>query len=232
MKNGFTASILEHADRVGLHLSQEQANLCRMHIELMLEWNRRFNLTRITGEEDTIVKHLLDSMLPASALPVSGYALDVGTGAGFPGIPLKILHPSLEFTLLDSSRKKVTYLSVVAAELGLQRIHPVHGRWEDFAQAPGNRTKFDLITMRAVKLEPRHLSVLANRILRKDGMFAWWAGPESGMPAVEPSAGLTPLEPYSYTLPGISRSRSVFIWKKTGSSSAMATPKAARTGGR
>ncbi|MEN6437714.1 MAG: 16S rRNA (guanine(527)-N(7))-methyltransferase RsmG, partial [Syntrophobacter sp.] len=160
MQSGFTALIMDYAGRVGLHLSREQADLCRMHIELMLEWNHRLNLTRITIQEETIVKHLLDSLLPATALPASGNALDVGTGAGFPGIPLKILHPGLEFTLLDASRKKVSFLAVVVAKLGLKGIHPVHGRWEDFAQAPGNRMRFSLITMRAVRLEPRHLSIL------------------------------------------------------------------------
>lgn len=215
MKTGFTNLILDYAGQANLHLSGRQAELCRMHIELMLEWNQRLNLTRITTQEETIVKHLLDSLLPSSALPTSGNALDVGTGAGFPGIPLKILSPDLEFTLLDSSRKKVSFLSVVIGRLGLKGLHAVHGRWEDFALVGESKNKFDLITMRAVRLGPQHLSSLASEALCNNGLFAWWAGPESEALSVETAGGVIAQASYSYSLPGISRPRSVLIWKKS-----------------
>ncbi len=220
MQNDFTALISEYALAAGIALSDEQVRLCRIHIELMIEWNRRLNLTRITEPREIVVKHLLDSLLPASALPGSGLALDVGTGAGFPGIPLKILLPDIEMVLLDSSRKKVSFLAVVAAKLGLGGIRAVHGRWEDFAGQAENRNKLQLITMRAVRIEERHLSTLAVNTLRPGGIFAWWAGPESEATAEElarsPITGLSPRENFSYTLPKASKPRSIVSWKKTG----------------
>ncbi|MEN6440577.1 MAG: hypothetical protein ABFD97_18545 [Syntrophobacter sp.] len=105
---------------------------------------------------------------------------------------------------------------MVVAKLRHKGIHPVHGRWEDFAQAPGNRMRFSLITMRAVRLEPRHLSILGNQTLDDDGLFAWWAGSESGEPGVETSPELVARDSCSYTLPGIDRPRSVLVWKRTG----------------
>ncbi|MHC1725594.1 MAG: 16S rRNA (guanine(527)-N(7))-methyltransferase RsmG [Syntrophobacteraceae bacterium] len=98
-----------------------EANLCTRHVNLMLEWNRRLNLTRIVSHNDIIVKHLLDSIVPAKYLPHSGPALDVGTGAGFPGIPLKIMSPALDFLLLDSNRKKGQLPRSGGCKAGTQR---------------------------------------------------------------------------------------------------------------
>ena len=122
LDNEFTDLILKFTGKAGIALTERQAQLLSLHIQLMLEWNPRLNLTRITGREEIIVKHLLDSILPAKFLPSSGHALDVGTGAGFPGIPLKIVYPDLQMVLLDSSRKKVSFLAAVAAALGLKGI--------------------------------------------------------------------------------------------------------------
>lgn len=220
MANIFTESILRHAEAAGTPISADQADLCRIHIELMLEWNRHLNLTRITRQEDIVIKHLLDSILPAASLPASGRALDVGTGAGFPGIPLKIFHPDLEITLLDSSRKKASFLAVTVAKLGLKGAHSLHGNWEDFSAAAENQNSLQLITMRAVRLELSLLSRLASKTLKPGGVFAWWAGPESELTEGDlfhrDIAGLTSREKIFYRLPGISRQRSVWIWRKSG----------------
>lgn len=214
-----TAIITEYAHSAGVTLSEGQAELCRIHIDLMIEWNRRLNLTRIADPREAVIKHLLDSLLPASRLPRSGLALDVGTGAGFPGIPLKLFSPGLEMILLDSSRKKVSFLAVAAAKLGLKGLRAMHGRWEDFANDASNRDSFQLITMRAVRLEERHLSILAAGTLRTGGLFAWWAGPESEEKTREELAkieipGIKSCESFSYTLPGISRPRHIVSWEK------------------
>jgi 16S rRNA (guanine527-N7)-methyltransferase len=210
---------MKFAATAGVSVSEAQAQFFSRHIELMLEWNRRLNLTRITEYEEIIVKHLLDSILPARFLPSSGRALDVGTGAGFPGIPLKILNPGLDMVLLDASRKKTSFLTAVSASIGLRGIRAAHGRWEEFSQKTENEASFQLITMRAVKLESGHLQALARNALAPGGIFAWWAGPE----ADEQSSGLFQ-EKFSglevqgrehYTLPGIARERSVWLWRRT-----------------
>lgn len=217
MEPNLTELILKHAGAAGTELTAGQAELFRRHVELMLDWNRRLNLTRITDRDEILVKHLLDSILPAPALPHAGTSLDVGTGAGFPGIPLKILHPDLDMVLLDSNRKKTSFLTAVIATLGLKGINALHGRWEELPAAAANRDRFQLITMRAVRLETDHLSNLAARTLRPGGVFAWWAGPESGENLLLP-AGTTimaPLPEIPYVLPGIEKTRSVRLWEKS-----------------
>lgn len=219
-EDDFISLILQYTAKAGIPFTPQQARLCVLHMQMMLEWNTRFNLTRITDPEEIVIKHLLDSIAPAASLPSSGPALDIGTGAGFPGIPLKIFHQDLDMCLLDARRKKVGFLEAVIANLGLQGHRAVHGRWEEFARAPENRSLFRLITMRAVKLEPKYLS-LAVPTLARGGVFAWWSGPESEsaaedmirktLPARLEFAGKIP-----YSLPGIERPRSVCTWKKTG----------------
>ena len=219
LENEFTALILKFALAAGISLSEAQAGSCSRHIELMLQWNRRLNLTRITAREEIIVKHLLDSILPARVLPASGRALDVGTGAGFPGIPLKILNPGLDMVLLDASRKKTSFLTAASAAIGLQGMRAAHGRWEAFAQAGENKASCQLITMRAVRLEKAHLQVLAREALAPGGVFAWWAGPEVNEQSGELTGAIfSDLEMQGreyYTLPGIDRERSVWLWRRT-----------------
>lgn len=219
MESEFSSLILKFALEAGTVLSEAQAQMCSRHIEIMLQWNQRLNLTRITTHEEIIVKHLLDSILPARFLPASGHALDVGTGAGFPGIPLKILNPGLDMVLLDASRKKTSFLTAASAAIGLQGIRAAHGRWEAFAQAEKNKASSQLITMRAVRLEKAHLQVLAPQALAPGGVFAWWAGPEVNEQSEEllreTFPGLEMQGTEHYALPGIDRERSVWLWRRT-----------------
>jgi 16S rRNA (guanine527-N7)-methyltransferase len=220
----FIDLILKSTAQSGISLTQDQARLFSIHIELLLRWNTRLNLTRITRIEDIIVKHLLDSILPLKFLPSAGNALDVGTGAGFPGIPLKIFCPGLQMILLDSSRKKVSFLANVAAALGMQGIRAVHGRWQELAKTAENTAKLQLITMRAVKLEPQHITFLASVTLAPGGYFAWWGGCSPDLEAGDKGCGTRPFEEkcgnvefvgaYGYALPGVERQRAVWIWKK------------------
>ena len=185
MHNEFTQLILNLTAEAGVALDEKQAGLLTRHIQLMLEWNTRLNLTRITKSEDIVIKHILDSVLPAKYLPSAGNALDVGSGAGFPGIPLKILCPDLEMVLLDSSRKKISYLTAVIATLGLKGMRAFHGRWQDLSRMKEHSGGFALITMRALKLEPEHLSSLAPTILAPGGILAWWGAAEPGQKATD-----------------------------------------------
>jgi 16S rRNA (guanine527-N7)-methyltransferase len=218
LKNDFTALILHYAEASGLALTEQQAALCRLHIDLMLEWNRRLNLTRIIDPDEIVIKHLLDSLLPAYLLPQSGPALDVGTGAGFPGVPLKIFYPDLDMNLLDASRKKVSFLAVVSSKLGMAGIRAIHGRWEEFADSVEQGMRYQLVTMRAVRLEPEHLSKLASRVLVPGGTFAWWGGPESEETARQLSQndipGLEARGSFPYELPGMAKERTIWMWQK------------------
>jgi 16S rRNA (guanine527-N7)-methyltransferase len=224
LDNEFTDLILKLTGKAGIALTDTEAQLLGRHIQLMLEWNLRLNLTRITGREEIVVKHILDSILPAKFLPSSGCALDVGTGAGFPGIPLKIVYPDLQMVLLDSSRKKVSFLTAVAAVLGLKGIRVLHGRWQEFAKVEEHAYKFELITMRALRLEPEHITCLASMVLVPGGVLAWWGvgDPErieepGGSQSVKRNYGdMEFQDDLQYLLPGIEQQRAVWLWRKTG----------------
>jgi len=214
--------LVDYGNEAGIHLSERQAFLCSEHVRLMLEWNRRLNLTRITLPDQIIIKHILDSLLPARWLPQDGHALDVGTGPGFPGIPLKILQPALKMTLLEAQRKKISFLRVVLSKLALEDAWAVQGRWEEMERTSrgGPPARFDLITMRALRLEHGHLVGLG-RLLAEGGMLVWWAGPgaDQGRSESFPREALDQVNvdfaaEHSYTLPTLSERRRILIWKR------------------
>lgn len=137
-----------------LELSKKQILQFISYYELLIDWNSRMNLTAITEFEDVLKKHFIDSLSLISAvsdLAQKQYDLiDVGTGAGFPDIPLKIAFPNLKITLLDSLNKRIQFLNEVICKLELQDIEAVHGRAEDFAKPDQFRERFDLCVSRAV----------------------------------------------------------------------------------
>ena len=217
-RKAFAERLRERASEAGLELSTEQAVLSTEHVNLMLEWNSRVNLTRITEPEEVITRHVLDALIPGLSLPRSGWALDVGTGPGFPGIPLKILHPDLQMVLLEANHKKVSFLKVVVAHLKLTGVYVLHGRWEDWDSLDATLTgqEYGLITMRAVRLETAHLDRLAPRALGRGGLFAWWAGPEEPSPGHSHAshAGLAFQGEIPYALDPSLRPRRVLLWRK------------------
>lgn len=119
--------------------------------DLLMEWNQKINLTAIEDDRDIIIKHFIDSFSILPYLKQPGIRLvDVGTGAGFPGLPVKVMLEALEVVLLDSLAKRVGFLDTVISELALEKIRAVHGRAEDFGVKPDYREKFDVSTARAV----------------------------------------------------------------------------------
>lgn len=132
-----------------INLSDFQIIQFETYFKLLKEWNEKFNLTTILSEEDVIVKHFLDSVLCVKNLKNGSKILDIGSGAGFPALPLKIVNDSLNITMIDSVNKKVTFLNEVIANLNLKNAHAYHTRAEDMAKGE-YRESFDYVVSRAV----------------------------------------------------------------------------------
>lgn len=137
---------------IGVSLTNHQISQFLKYYELLIEWNGFMNLTAITDYNEVMKKHFVDSMSLIKAYDVSQKVsvIDVGTGAGFPGLALKIAYPNLQVTLLDSLNKRINFLNEVISQLDLTGVETVHGRAEDFAKPDKLRGKFDLCVSRAV----------------------------------------------------------------------------------
>lgn len=140
-------------DQEGFTLTQEQKNQFQRYFQLLVEWNEKINLTAITDQEGVYLKHFYDSLAPILQGKLTNQPiklLDIGAGAGFPSLPMKILYPELEVTIIDSLNKRIHFLTLLAEELKLDKVHFFHGRAEDFAQDKNFRAQFDIVTARAV----------------------------------------------------------------------------------
>ena len=159
------------AEPYGVAVTPELTEKLGIYARLLVEWNEKMNLTAITDPEGVLIKHFLDSILPFSfvQLPEGASLIDVGTGAGFPAIPLLIWRPDLKVTLLDSLKKRLTFLEEVLKECGLT-ANIIHSRAEDGGRNPALREKFDLATARAVA-NLRELSEYCLPYVRSGGMF-------------------------------------------------------------
>lgn len=158
-------------------LTEETANRLERYAELLVEWNGKMNLTAITDPDEIIIKHFYDCLLflKHNEIPQNAKVIDVGTGAGFPGLVLKIARPDIKITLLDSLNKRLTFLNEVASDLGLE-VETLHSRAEDAGKMPQYREKYDIATARAVA----RLNVLSEYCLpfvKKGGSFVAMKGP-------------------------------------------------------
>lgn len=137
---------LEELKKINIELTKEQKSQLEKFYQLLIEWNKQINLTRITDKEDVYLKHFYDSLTISKVIDLSKIdtLCDVGTGAGFPGIVLKIVYPNLKITLVDSLQKRINYLNQITKELNLKDIKAIHTRGEDYKET------FDVVTSRAV----------------------------------------------------------------------------------
>lgn len=159
-------------EQLGIVLTETQKQQFDKFYELLVEWNKVMNLTGITEYEEVNEKHFVDSLSIVKAIDLNKVSsvIDVGTGAGFPGIPLKIVFPHLKVVLLDSLNKRINFLNTVIDKLELQDISTIHGRAEDFAKKLEYREQFDLCVSRAVA-NLATLSEYCIPYVKKDGMF-------------------------------------------------------------
>jgi 16S rRNA (guanine527-N7)-methyltransferase len=164
---------------MGITIAPEQVMQFAQHAQLLLTWNRRINLTAITDPQQMAVKHYLDALAPLVHIPEKALCLDIGTGAGFPGIPLKIMRPSQPMTLIDSVRKKISFVKEVIRSLALDHIEALHVRAEELAQRDVYKFSFGVIVVRAVSDLPT-LVRLAEPLLAPQGRIIAFKGPKTG----------------------------------------------------
>lgn len=216
----------EYINSQNYEISEKQLASFKHYYEMLIEKNKVMNLTAITKKDEVILKHFIDSISMAFSIKsVAGIKeknlnlIDIGTGAGFPGIPLKIMFPDLNVTLLDSLNKRVTFLNEVIAELGLKNITAIHSRAEEGARDKSLRDHFDIAVSRAVA----NLPVLLEYTLpfvKKDGCFiSYKSGDideelESSKHALKCLNG-TIIEDTRITLPDSDIKRSFVVVKKT-----------------
>lgn len=146
----FNEKLLEKLNKIQLNVNDEELNKFWVYMTNLLEWNEKINLTAITDEDDIILKHFIDSLTILEYIPEKSNVIDVGTGAGFPGIPLKIVREDINMTLMDSLNKRITFLNEIINKLGLKKINAIHSRAEELAKIPEHREKYDIAVSRAV----------------------------------------------------------------------------------
>lgn len=161
LKEEFKQKMEQYAQKIDIKLDEKQIEQFYQYEQFLLSWNEKINLTAITKPEEIILKHFIDSITIAKYIDRNKKIIDVGSGAGFPGIPLKIIRQDLQIILLDSLNKRVSFLNEVIKQLKLQKIETVHSRVEEFGKNKKYREQFDYATSRAVA----NLSTLSEYLL-------------------------------------------------------------------
>jgi 16S rRNA (guanine527-N7)-methyltransferase len=208
--------IAEGAKVLGIHIEKENIGQFAVHAAELLRWNKRTNLTAITVPAEIAVKHFVDSIAPAPLIPPNSSLLDIGSGGGFPGIPLKIMIPSLSVMLIDASRKKVSFQKHVIRTLNLSDIEARHVRAEEIAEDFSNF--FDVILCRALSSLEDFIS-MSVPLLKKDGLMIALKGKEAEKETAAAQskirAAQLSLTVKKYNLPYLGAERSLICLKRS-----------------
>ena len=208
--------IIDGARKLGIEIDEGVTAPFSIHASELIYWNRKINLTAITNPRDIAIKHVLDSVAPAGFIPARARLLDIGSGGGFPGIPLKLLKPSISVLLIDGVRKKVNFLKHVLRTLYLENIEALQIRAEDLLKDPEYANSFDVIISRALSdVTPFVKSALT--LLAKQGTIIAMKG-EVDLKELDAIRADAPGDRYSlevekYRLPSINALRSIVIIK-------------------
>ncbi|WP_136607525.1 16S rRNA (guanine(527)-N(7))-methyltransferase RsmG [Paenibacillus dokdonensis] len=218
IQEAFTQRLLEK----GIEISPSQLDQFETYFNELVLWNEKMNLTGITDREQVYTKHFFDSITLAFYVDIKSMKTmaDIGSGAGFPGIPLKICFPHLQLTIIDSLNKRINFLKHIVQETGIEHVELLHGRAEDWAQKPGHRDNYDLVTARAVA----KLAVLNEFCLpyvKVGGIFAAMKGSNPDVEVQEASHSLKELKGKlhrveNFVLPVEESERHIIIIDKTG----------------
>ena len=156
--------------KISIEVTEDELNKLEEYYNLLIEWNKKVNLTRIVEKKEVYLKHFYDSLTLYKDVDLNNdlYLCDIGTGAGFPGIVLKIFFPNLNITLVDSLQKRINFLNIVIEKLNLKNINTIHIRAEDFCK--NNKNKYDIVTSRAVS-KLNNLLDYCIPIVKKNGYF-------------------------------------------------------------
>lgn len=204
------------ARRAGIELDAGMRASLDAFIHQLKEANRRFNLTAITEDEAIAILHLEDSWHLSAYIPQGARLIDVGTGAGFPGLALRLVRPDLDVTLVDSTLKKIYFLQDQITRLELQGARALHGRAEELAREAGHRDRYDVAVARAVSALPE-LVELCLPLVRKGGIFIAMKGEEDERDQASRAVHLLKgrMEDLAvYSLPGLDHSRSLVMVRK------------------
>lgn len=216
----FENRLREGARELGVEVDDEQVRKFAEYSELLLEWNDKFNLTSILDPDEMVAKHYLDSLtcLKAVKFRRGDTVADVGTGAGFPGVPIAIVRPDLKITLIDATNKKLIFLDEIRRRLELPHIELVHSRAEDAGRLPEHRERYDIVVARAVS-DMRMLVEYCLPLVKVGGVFIALKGPDveaelaGARPGIGTLGGAKP-EITELTLPNTDIRRSIVTISK------------------
>lgn len=220
VKNYDTVQFQNDLSEMGIFLTEKKLEQFLIYYEMLVEWNEVMNLTAITEFQDVMKKHFVDSvsLIKAYDLTRESSVIDIGTGAGFPGLALKIAFPQLKVTLLDSLNKRILFLNAVIEKLNLSDVETIHGRAEDFAKPGKLREQYDLCVSRAVA----NLSTLSEYCLpfvKKEGMFISYKSEKISEEILMAENAISLLggkvkEQIEFTLPNSDIYRNLFVIQK------------------
>lgn len=220
MKNMTLEQFVEKLKQNGISLSEQQINQFQIYFETLVEWNNKMNLTAITEQSEVYLKHFYDSITASFYLDLNQpYTIcDVGAGAGFPSIPLKICFPQLKVTIVDSLKKRIGFLNHLANELSLTDVQFFHDRAETFARDKRFRQQFDIVTARAVA-KMAVLTELCLPLVKENGKFIALKGPNAQTELDEAKFAIKSLggktsKLYTINLPGDQGERNIVIVDK------------------